>query len=351
MNLPFDSVMLPGSRGGQAQLRLLGEDHARDVRDFLQRQANNLPEDIDASQTVALGAGASLGLYVSDTLIGTLLASEIRCGLQIDVLYVDRVHAEDGLELLLLQTLETVVQQRDDLFIRCPADVARGGVREAALLCGFSRVNADGWNGRGTRRDLVKGIGPAYRPRAVVLIDYTYDFVADDGRLTAGAAAQRIAQAVSGQIDAAVALGDEIFVINDLHEEDDVLHPESALFPPHNIRGTRGRELYGSVARAVERAKAEAPARVHEFDKTRYSAFWATPLKQMLAERGIDTVFLMGVCTDICILHSAVDAYNEGFRLIIDERCTASFDVAGHAYALRHFQNSLDADIINGRSG
>jgi hypothetical protein len=33
----------------------------------------------------------------------------------------------------------------------------------------------------------------------------------------------------------------------DLHYENDNYHPESKLFPPHNIAGTSGRQLYGTV--------------------------------------------------------------------------------------------------------
>ena len=33
----------------------------------------------------------------------------------------------------------------------------------------------------------------------------------------------------------------------DLHFEEDPYHPETKLFPPHNIEGTSGRHLYGEV--------------------------------------------------------------------------------------------------------
>ena len=46
-------------------------------------------------------------------------------------------------------------------------------------------------------------------------------------------------------------------------------------------------------------------------DKTRYSAFAGTDLEMKLRERGIEEVHLVGVCTDICVLHTAVDAYNK----------------------------------------
>ena len=39
------------------------------------------------------------------------------------------------------------------------------------------------------------------------------------------------------------AAGEDIFVLNDYHLDNDPTHPESKLFPPHNIAGTPGREL------------------------------------------------------------------------------------------------------------
>ena len=45
-------------------------------------------------------------------------------------------------------------------------------------------------------------------------------------------------------------------------------------------------------------------------DKTRFSAFAGTDLELLLRARGITELHLVGVCTDICILHTSVDAYN-----------------------------------------
>ncbi len=105
--------------------------------------------------------------------------------------------------------------------------------------------------------------------------------------------------------------GDYVVVANDIHFEGDEFHPEARLFPPHNIAGTEGRELYGAVRTAYDDVKALG-ASILEFDKTRYSAFAGTELDLRLRERGIREIHLVGVCTDICVLHTAVDGYNLG---------------------------------------
>ncbi len=50
-------------------------------------------------------------------------------------------------------------------------------------------------------------------------------------------------------------------------------------------------------------------------DKRHYSAFSGTDLDVRLRERGVDTVVLTGVLSDICVLHTAIDAYNKGYRI------------------------------------
>lgn len=81
-------------------------------------------------------------------------------------------------------------------------------------------------------------------------------------------------------------------------------------------------------------------------DKTRYSSFTGTNLHQLMRERHVDEVHLVGVCTDICILHITVDAYNLGFSIVIHEKGVASFNPQGHEWTLDHFANALGATVI-----
>src|SRR5690625_6783687 len=81
--------------------------------------------------------------------------------------------------------------------------------------------------------------------RALINIDYTYDFVAVDGKLTCGKPGQDIEAQIVSLTKEFIKAGDFVAFGIDAHEEEDTYHPESALFPPHNIRGTSGKELYG----------------------------------------------------------------------------------------------------------
>ena len=54
---------------------------------------------------------------------------------------------------------------------------------------------------------------------------------------------------------------------------------------------------------------------------------------------------LIGVCTDICVLHTAVDAYNLGFKIIVYKDAVASFNMDGHEWALGHFESAMGAIV------
>ncbi|WP_085507246.1 cysteine hydrolase family protein [Thalassobacillus devorans] len=180
--------------------------------------------------------------------------------------------------------------------------------------------------------------------RCLLVIDYTNDFVADDGALTCGKPGQEIEGDIQGLVKQWVEDKDAVVFAVDLHHQDDRYHPEHKLFPPHNIEGTDGRELYGSLQGLYEKNK--DLSHVKWMDKTRYSAFAGTDLDLYLKERGIHEIHLIGVCTDICVLHTAMDAYNLGYSIVVHERAVASFNEEGHQWALGHFEHVLGANVI-----
>lgn len=178
--------------------------------------------------------------------------------------------------------------------------------------------------------------------KALLVIDYTVDFVALDGALTCGEPGVALEAYITTLTETFLDEGHFVVLPVDVHDQDDPYHPETKQFPPHNIRGTAGRDLFGSLQKLYDERKED----MHWMDKTRFSAFAGTDLELLLRARGITELHLVGVCTDICILHTSVDAYNRGFDIVIHEQGVASFDPAGHEWALRHFKNTLGAIVI-----
>ncbi|OCA86280.1 cysteine hydrolase family protein [Bacillus sp. FJAT-27986] len=180
--------------------------------------------------------------------------------------------------------------------------------------------------------------------KALINIDYTNDFIADAGKLTCGKPGKEIEEYIVTLTKRFIEDKDFVVFAIDVHDENDPFHPESKLFPPHNIRGTEGRLLFGNLQNVYNTNIGQE--NLLWIDKTRYSAFAGTDLEIKLRERGITELHLVGVCTDICILHTAVDAYNKGFKIVIHKNGVASFNEAGHEWALSHFENTLGASVL-----
>jgi len=178
--------------------------------------------------------------------------------------------------------------------------------------------------------------------KALINIDYTNDFV--NGALPVGKPGEAIEEKVVSLTKEFLDAENYVVLAIDIHVEDDPFHPEMKLFPPHNLAGTHGRELYGGLAEFYKENKNSE--KLLYMDKTRYSAFAGTNLDIWLRERGVTELHLIGVCTDICVLHTAVDAYNKGYKITVHQDAVASFNQAGHEWALGHFAGSLGATIL-----
>ncbi|MBP2058356.1 nicotinamidase-related amidase [Lactobacillus colini] len=180
---------------------------------------------------------------------------------------------------------------------------------------------------------------------ALLIVDYTNDFVADKGALTCGKPAQELEDQIINLANKFLKEDKWIFLPTDLHQLNDPYHPETKLFPAHNLPNTWGRKFYGRLQSWYELHQDND--HVTFIDKTRYSAFAGTRLDILLRERGIDTLHLTGVCTDICVLHTAIDAYNKNYNLIIHKKAVAALNDMGQQWALNHFKSCLGATVID----
>ena len=91
--------------------------------------------------------------------------------------------------------------------------------------------------------------------KGLLNVDYTNDFVAVDGALTCGTPGQILHDYIVQVTKKFHDQGDYIAFLIDQHFENDTLHPESKLFPSHNIEGTDGRKLYGDLEKLYQEIK------------------------------------------------------------------------------------------------
>ncbi len=66
--------------------------------------------------------------------------------------------------------------------------------------------------------------------KCLIVIDYTYDFVADDGKLTCGKPGQAIEDRITALTEEFIRNGDYVVMAVDGHEPGDPYHPESGCF-------------------------------------------------------------------------------------------------------------------------
>ena len=183
--------------------------------------------------------------------------------------------------------------------------------------------------------------------QALLVIDYSNDFVDDQGALSCGAAGQALDGFIAGLLEKAAAAGDFIFICNDEHRAGDPYDPEGKLFPPHNIAGSWGAQLYGQSGATARRLLAEMPEKTYYLAKTRYSAFFGTALDAMLRHRKVERLTVVGLCTDICVLHTVIDACYLGYSVRVPRAGCAALTEAGQLWALQHMEGCLGIEIKN----
>ena len=104
------------------------------------------------------------------------------------------------------------------------------------------------------------------------------------------------------------------------------------LWPKHCVQGTRDAELHPDLN--LPQAQLIIRKGFHsQIDS--YSAFMEadqktpTGLAGYLRERGIDTVFVVGIATDFCVAWTAIDACKLGFKTYVIADATKGIDLNG----------------------
>jgi ureidoacrylate peracid hydrolase len=83
-------------------------------------------------------------------------------------------------------------------------------------------------------------------------------------------------------------------------------------------------------------------------DKTRYSAFWDTGLRETLNGLGVATVVLCGVTTNVCVEGTARDAFAADFEVIVCRDATAAVSQELHEASLRSMAYGLGTVVDAG---
>jgi nicotinamidase/pyrazinamidase len=158
-------------------------------------------------------------------------------------------------------------------------------------------------------------------PRALIIVDFQNDFT------PGGALAVRDGDAIAGRVDELARSGDFDLVVatRDWHPPDHGSFPaQGGPWPVHCVQGTDGAELHPGLDRALVDVvvdKGQDPG------TEGYSGFEGTRLDELLRERGIDDVTVVGLATDYCVKNTALDALRGGFAVTVDATAARPVDV------------------------
>jgi len=175
---------------------------------------------------------------------------------------------------------------------------------------------------------------------ALLIVDMSNDFVADNGKLTVGKPAQEIVPYIKELATGFLADGNVVVISMDAHQPND---PHFDLWPPHNIEGTEGQQLYGDLYDWFQGNKDHD--HVIYTPKTNYNAFFKTDLAETLRNFEIEKVHIVGVTTDICDFLTIAGADAEGFQTAIHKRGSATFTDLGETM-INHMKRCFHTEII-----
>lgn len=160
----------------------------------------------------------------------------------------------------------------------------------------------------------------------LIVVDMQKDFV--DGALGTEEA-KAIVEAVLAKVRSFE--GTVIFT-KDTHFEEYLCTQEGKMLPvKHCIKGTQGWELIEELAVI----QADRNCKIYE-KNTFGSVELAEALLKIHKEQGIESVELIGLCTDICVVSNAllIKAYLPEIPVCIDSSCCAGVTMHKHAAAL-----------------
>ena len=102
------------------------------------------------------------------------------------------------------------------------------------------------------------------------------------------------------------------------------------------IAGTPGSRIIHELA-----PRADEPHVI----KKRYSAFFGTPLDEIIRQRGVDILVLAGINTHACVRMAAIDAYQRDLAVLIPREAVGSRDREHAAVSLRYMDGKI-AEVL-----
>jgi nicotinamidase/pyrazinamidase len=158
-------------------------------------------------------------------------------------------------------------------------------------------------------------------PEALLIVDFQNDFT------PGGALAVPGGDEIGKRVNELAASGryELVLATRDWHPRDHQSFEQyGGPWPEHCVQGTEGAELHPSL----DRSKVDVVVDKGQDPSTEgYSGFEDTDVERLLRERGIDTLTIVGLATDVCVKNTALDALRLGFHATVDPQGIRGIDV------------------------
>lgn len=156
--------------------------------------------------------------------------------------------------------------------------------------------------------------------------------------MESGRHVQSILPNVKRLIDAAKEAEAPVVYVCDMHRPTDFLYFNLSGLPHHCMVGTEGAEIIDLIRPENEDLVIK---------KRNLSGFFNTDLEVTLRAMEVDRLILVGASTNGCILHTAADAYQRYFKVVVVEDATdAKSGREDHEWSLRHIRNIIKGEIV-----
>lgn len=113
--------------------------------------------------------------------------------------------------------------------------------------------------------------------------------------------------------------------------------PEFKVWGEHCLLGEWGSEICPELS----------GFRGYRLRKRHYDAFFETDLDGYIRAMGIDHLYIFGISTDICVLHTASGAFHRYIPFSIPQDLCASIDAELHGDAIDFIKRNYGARIID----
>lgn len=193
---------------------------------------------------------------------------------------------------------------------------------------------------------------------ALLIVDMLNDFVKE--KYNPGAFCERsknIVGNVKTLAEYAISAGVPVVYCSDAHVKSDYeLTRNGGRWDDHAMKGTDGSRIISDLPTEGMKTFSRGETLDDKFDvskfkifnveKGTYSGFFETTLDKLLKRLGVNTVYITGLCTNICDIHTSAGAFFRGYKVGIVSNGVDAFTAEDNNSGLANMQFLYGAKLL-----